>query len=484
MKDDHRTTRRVRLSIVACMLLTVCVQAQELDSLFGEILQPHFDGLPGMVRRHQVRILVHWSRTDYFIAAGEQHGVMWEAARDFERFLNKTLRTGKRPVSCVVIPVSRDDLVRYLEDGLGDISFVGLRETPELSGRIAFSAPYATDVAEIVMRHRDSPALHSVDDLSGRTVHLRPTSKYFSTLKELNDRLRALGRDEARLEPLSEHLSDADIMELVDAGVVQYTILDGYRGEFWATVFPRAVPERTLPLAEHRTLRFALRKGTPKLAALLNEFIRTHKLGTEYGNVLYKRYFKANTWARSALGSEERRRFRSMVDLFRRYGARYGFDHLMLTAQGFQESGLDQNVRSAVGAIGVMQVMPSTGKAMNVGDIRHIDANIHAGVKYMHRLAMQYFDDTAIDPLNRTLLCFAAYNAGPARIRKFQREAAKRGFDPNIWFDHVERIAVEHGNRETVQYVVNITKYYVAYKLAEEERVQRERAKKDVRRHE
>ena len=139
----------------------------------------------------------------------------------------------------------------------------------------------------------------------------------------------------------------------------------------------------------------------------------------------------------------------------------------MVAAQGYQESGLDQSARSGAGAIGIMQLLPSTAADPNVGipDIEEIDNNIHAGTKYLRFVRDRYFDDPAVDDFNATLLTFAAYNAGPARVRQLRAEAAEVGLDPNIWFDNVEVIAAKRIGRETVQYVSNITKYYVAYRL-------------------
>jgi len=153
----------------------------------------------------------------------------------------------------------------------------------------------------------------------------------------------------------------------------------------------------------------------------------------------------------------------------------------MLAAQGYQESRLDQSTKSPSGAIGVMQVMPTTGASLNVGDIRQVDANIHAGTKYMRTMLDTYFSDAQLDDLNRNLFAFAAYNAGPTRIAQLRKEAAKRGLNPNVWFDNVERIAAEKIGRETVTYVSNIYKYYVAYTLALEQSADRERARETVK---
>ena len=137
-----------------------------------------------------------------------------------------------------------------------------------------------------------------------------------------------------------------------------------------------------------------------------------------------------------------------------------------MAALGYQESQLDQSKRSHVGAIGIMQVMPATAKQMRIGNIDQLEPNIHAGVKYVRHLIDTYFNDASVDELNRTLFAFASYNAGPARIRSLRQEAKRQGLNPNIWFNNVERIVAQRIGRETVQYVSNIYKYYIAYDMA------------------
>jgi membrane-bound lytic murein transglycosylase MltF len=126
-----------------------------------------------------------------------------------------------------------------------------------------------------------------------------------------------------------------------------------------------------------------------------------------------------------------------------------------------------------VGAIGVMQVMPATGTELKVGDIRKLEPNIHAGVKYIRSLVDRYYANEPMDELNKVLFAFAAYNAGPGRVRQLRREAEARGLDRNVWFNNVERIASERIGRETVTYVSNIYKYYVTYLLIQGEYIQR-----------
>jgi membrane-bound lytic murein transglycosylase MltF len=133
-----------------------------------------------------------------------------------------------------------------------------------------------------------------------------------------------------------------------------------------------------------------------------------------------------------------------------------------------------------VGAIGIMQLMPATGKEMKVGDITQQEPNIHAGIKYSHLMEEKYFANEPMDNLNKVLFTFAAYNCGPARVKQLRAEAAEKGLDPNVWINNVEVIAAARIGIETVTYVSNIYKYYVAYRLVTEQMEQRRKARESV----
>lgn len=469
----------LRTLVLFYLILMTSSSMHAIEAFPSKILSVHKDHLDGMAQRRQIRALVSLSKTDYFIINGVQRGIAYEMSRDLETFINKKLNREKYPISMVIVPVPRDKLIRYLEEGRGDIAFAELTITPERK-EIDFSAPMHNHVEEVVMRNKTVPAIVSEEDFSGKTFYLRPSSSYYTTILHINERLIQKGLDPVNIKDLSENLADSDIMEILNAGIIDYTVLDDFRGNLWATVFPNVKMEKNFPLTPPRAIAFGLRKDTPQLKMLVDEFMKTHHFGTAYGKVLTKRYFINNPWAKNALAPAELQRFHNMVEIFKKYSSKYEFDYLMMTAQGFQESGLNQNRRSHVGAIGVMQLMPATGKEMNVGDIRKLENNIHAGVKYMRKLSTTYFNDPSLDPENRTFFCFAAYNAGPGRIAQLRQITKQRGLDPNVWFDHVETVAAEKIGHETVQYLFNISKYYVAYKLIEEQQKQRKADKKDM----
>jgi membrane-bound lytic murein transglycosylase MltF len=326
-----------------------------------------------------------------------------------------------------------------------------------------------------------SPALASLDDLSGRQVFVRRSSSYWSHLEALNQRLAREGRAPALLKAAPEDLQDDDLLEMLNAGLVGLTVVDRYKGLTWAKVFKRIKPREDLKVHAGGDIAWMIRKDSPKLKAQISALAAKYGHGKPFSAALVKKYAGSARFVKAATSSAEMKKFERTVALFRKYSERYDMDYLLMMAQGYQESRLDQSARSPVGAIGVMQVMPATGQDMKTGDITELEPNIHAGVKYMRFMREQFFRDEPMDPLNKTLFAFAAYNAGPGRIRDLRVRAEKRGLDPNVWLNNVEVIAAQRIGAETVTYVSNIYKYYVAYKLAlelqDERRRQREQLK-------
>jgi membrane-bound lytic murein transglycosylase MltF len=215
-------------------------------------------------------------------------------------------------------------------------------------------------------------------------------------------------------------------------------------------------------------IAWIFRKESPHLKAAVNAFLKRHGSSDPTRAEILRKYLRSTKFVRDAASQEELRKFEATVELFKKYAARYNIDYLLMMAQGYQESRLDQSVKSRVGAVGVMQVMPATGRELRVGDIHKIEPNIHAGVKYIAQIRDKRFGNEPMDELNKDLFAFAAYNAGPGRINGLRKIAAQRGLNPDVWLGNVELIAAEKVGRETVTYVGNIFKYYVAWTLVTE----------------
>ena len=438
---------------------------------------------PSLAERRAVRMLVVYSKTFYFIDKGQQRGITYDMGMELEKHLNANNKDKTRPIRVLFIPIARDMLLPALAAGIGDIATGALTITPESSKLVDFTAS-ATDegISEILVTAPDVAPPASVDELSGRSVFVRPSSAYHESLVALNARLTAAGRKPVDIVAAEENLEDEDILEMVNAGLIDATVVNSYVAEFWKQIFPNIQPQPAIALRTNAQIAWAIRKDSPELKKVLDAFVAKNRMGTMTGNMLFKRYLQNTRWARGATNKEDMRRFNELTGYFKKYATQYDFDWLLLAAQGYQESGLDQRTRSPVGAIGVMQVMPTTAGDKNVAikDIHLVEPNIHAGIKYMRFLVNQYFDEPGIDRVNRHLFAFAAYNAGPNRISRLRKEAAAKGLDPNKWFNNVEVVVAEDVGRETVQYVSNIYKYYIAYKLTLDRAQKRESAKPKV----
>jgi len=450
----------------------------ELPDEVRTALERTFTGdLDEMVKRRLIRAGVTFNRTHYFVDKGVQRGALYEYGKLFEDELNKKLKTGNLKIHVFFVPLPRDLLLKALTEGKVDLVMAQVTVRPELQKLVDFTNPTRTNVNEIVVTGPGAPAIATVDDLAGQEVFVRRNSAYHQSLLALNERLKAAGKPPVAVQEVPPNLEDDDVLEMVNAGLIKITVVDDYLAEFWRKVFTNLTVHDAVALRTGGTLAVGIRKNSPKLAGELNAFIARYGVGTAFGNMMEKRYLDSTKFAKNATSETERRKLQALVALFRKYSDQYGLDYLLMAAQGYQESALNQNAKSQVGAIGVMQVMPATGQDLKVGDIQQIEPNIHAGVKYIRFMMDQYFKDEPMDRLNKGLFTFASYNAGPGRIRQLRREAAKRGLDPNVWFGNVEQIASERIGRETVTYVSNIYKYYVAYRLVMEERQRREAAK-------
>jgi membrane-bound lytic murein transglycosylase MltF len=428
-------------------------------------VMPHFGDLDTMVERRAIRVLTVYGPGRYFLEDGPR-GAVQEYADKLQKVVNEAFKTGLLTVQVAVIPVARDQLLPALQAGYGDIVMAGTTVTDNRQAAVDFTNPVSKPLKEVLITGPSAPQLGSLSDLSGKTVYLRLSSSYAESVRELSQKLVEQGQAPIRIEAVDESLEDEDLIEMVNTGLLPWAVVDDYKPQMWREVFTRVTVRDDLVLREGARLAWAIRPDSPQLKAFLNTFVRDNREGTLFGNIIRNRYIRDFDWTENAVGAEELSRYRKLSALFRKYGTDYGMDPTLLAAQGFQESRLDQSVRSHVGAVGVMQLLPSTAEDKNVAipNIDELEPNIEAGATYMAFLKERYFSGPELDELNGSLLALASYNAGPGRIRRLRREAGERGYDPNLWFDNVEVIVAEQVGRETVQYVSNIFKYYLTYR--------------------
>ena len=428
-------------------------------------VMPQFGDLDTMVERRAIRVLTVYGPGRYFLKDGPR-GTVQEYADKLQKVVNEAFKTGLLTVQVPVIPVARDQLFPALQAGYGDIVMAGTTVTDNRQVGVDFTNPVSKPLKEVLITGPSAPRLGSLADLSDQTVYLRLSSSYAESVRKLSQTLVEQGQAPIRIEAVDESLEDEDLIEMVDTGLLPWAVVDDYKPQMWREVFTRVTVRDDLVLREGARLAWAIRPDSPQLKTFLDTFLKENREGTLFGNIIRNRYIRDFNWTENAMGATELSRYHKLSALFRKYGTDYGMDPTLLAAQGFQESRLDQSVRSPAGAIGVMQLLPSTAKDKNVAipNIDELEPNIEAGAKYMAFLKERYFSGPELDELNGSLLALASYNAGPGRIRRLRREAAERGYDHNLWFDNVEVIVAEQVGRETVQYVSNIFKYYLTYR--------------------
>ncbi len=434
----------------------------------------------GILKRRTLRVLVVPNKTNYYVEKGVQRGITYDTFRLFEEETNKKLKTKALKFHVVFIPVSREELVPALAKGKGDVAAANLTITDARDKVVDFTAPVIENVSEVVLSSPKAAPLSSAEELSGREVYVRKSSSYWEHLGELNARLAKAGKAPVKLREAPDDLEDEDLMEMLNVSLVDYMVIDSHKAAFWSKVYPKAKVNPEAAVASGGKVAWAIREGSPGLKAELDAFIAKHRDGA-FGKSVMKRYLNDPRRLKAATDDAEMRKYRQVVELFRKYSGQYEMDYLLMMAQGFQESRLDQGAKSPVGAVGVMQVMPATGKDLAVGDIGQLDPNIHAGVKYMRFMLNTFYANESMTDLDKALFTFASYNCGPGRMKSLRAEAAKRGLDPNRWFKHVELVAADKIGAETVTYVSNIYKYYMAYKLVAEQEAERERAREAVK---
>lgn len=424
--------------------------------------QPYMGDLPDLEKKGVIRVLVAADLGFYYVEGGKPKGILAELLYHFE----KELRQRSSYFNLQVIPVHRDELLPSLEKGFGDLVVANLTITSARKEQVDFSAPVLKKVDELLVTHKSYPPIDSLWSLSGKEIWVRASSSYFESLQKLNKELDKQGKAPVIVRFIEETLQDLELVELVNQGHLPATILDSHKTELWLKVMNNIQVHDAIPLREEGQIAWAMRKNSPKLEAFVNQYLKKYRSGTLLGNVIYGKYLDNTKWLKRVLNPQYMTKLESLSKIFEVYSEQYSFDSLMISAQGFQESGLDQSKVSHKGAVGVMQVLPSTAKDPNVNipDIYQVENNIHAGVKYMRFIKDRYFSDESILPEDQVYFSLAAYNAGPANIRKMRRLAERNGYDPNKWFRNVEIMARRNIGREPVHYVSNINRYFIIYK--------------------
>ena len=454
-------------------------------TLFDDaLLKPFFDDLTPMIKRRVIRILVSPNQANFMVSGGEIAGFEYELTQQYRNYLETRVRKSTWPVSFIYIPVPFDQLLPALNAGQGDMVAAGLTITKGRQTSALFTRAYLKNVNEVLVTSQNADPIQTAEDLSGKTVLVMKGTSYEHSLAAFNQTLVGKGLKPITIKTESKgSITTEDILEMVNSSIVDYTVVDNHLAEMWSKVLLKIRIRSDISFNDGREIAWAVRKTNPELLKSLNIFLETNQQGTLVGNVLFNRYFADHKWISNPLADKQVEKLAELEQLFRKYAEKYDFDWRFLAALAYQESRLSQDVVSHTGAVGIMQVQPRTAayKPIAISNIDTLEGNIHAGSKYLAYLRDKTKDDKGISAMDQINFILASYNAGPSRLKKLRSATKKRGLDPNKWHSNVALEARRTIGHETVEYVANISKYYVAYKMLSDNKSKREKAVKKLK---
>ncbi|MBG6158098.1 membrane-bound lytic murein transglycosylase MltF [Labrenzia sp. EL_159] len=437
--------------------------AESLEATLTERFNGDFEAI---LERGYLRVLIPFSKTGFFIDKGVQRGSSVDLMTELGKHLDELHGKKVADFEIVLIPTPREKLFSNLADGRGDMAVGNLTITEERRKLVSFSTPLLKDVHEVPVTLDSEPELTAPKDLSGRKIYVRKSASYHQSLEALNRKWARDGTKTMQIALADDRFEDEDILEMVAAGTVPMTIVDQHKAELWLEVLEGLKLHPKAAIRTDGEIAIAVRSDAPALLAEINGFAATVKKGTLLGNLIFKKYLQEADYLRNMRDESYQADLEKFTKLFERYGEEYKFDWLLIAAQSFQESRFDPKAHSRAGAVGLMQIKPSTaeGDPINIrGIAADTDKNVHAGVKYLRHIADQYFADLAGDQADQTFFALAAYNAGPSRFEKLRKQAEKQGYDPDKWFGNVEWIVAAKIGRQPIEYVGNIYQYYVVF---------------------
>lgn len=435
---------------------------EQPHALLSVAREPATGDLDAIIERGTLRVLVEYTPTGFFIDGGRLRGFEYELVQRFVETLRKT-RPDARRLNVVYVPLPFERMLSALAEGRGDLAAAAITVTSERAAKVDFSRPYLTGVRDALIAGRQARPPETLADLEGARIHVESGTSHARNALAARRTMRRAGLQPFKV--VEHHIATDALLEMADSGILDYVVADDFIADLWSSVLT-GVTVTGIDLASGGRIAWALRKGTPALKSAVNAYLAKNRKGSLTGNVLFKRYYESTRWIENPLDETgEVDRLNALQPYFQGAAAEQGIEWLLLAAQGYQESRLDQSVVSAAGAVGVMQILPSTAKDPVFGgaDIYDAEGNIVGGARYLESLRTRYADVGG--PIDPWLFAFAAYNAGPARVARARRRAEAAGYDPNRWSGNVEYTMMELVGLEPIRYVGNIQKYYIAYQL-------------------
>ena len=435
--------------------------------------------LDEILERGSIRAILTYSSSSYFIYKGQPMGFEYELIQKLGEHLGVEVK--------ILVAENMDEMMAMLQSGFGDIVAHGMTVTQARKEVVSFTLPHnRTHQVLVQQKPQDwrNMKLHEIDrelvrdpiDLMGKKVSVREGSAYYERLLNLQDEI---GGD-IEIETVAGTLTTDELIEKVARGELLYTVADQHIALINRTYFSRIDIETPVSLSQQ--LAWMVRKDAPQLLEAINLWLKDYVGKTEF-RVIYNKYFKNKraflTRMKSEYFSRTGGKLSPYDELLQAQAESLEWDWRLLASLVYQESQFDPKITSWAGAMGLMQVMPTTGKELGAKDLLNPQENVKAGGAFLRRLQGMW--DRIPNPSERMKFILASYNAGPGHVLDAQRLAQKLGKDPQKWEGNVAECLLlksepKYYNDEVVQsgycrgsepynYVQEILDRYEEYKL-------------------
>lgn len=417
-----------------------------------------------------LRVVTLYGPTSFFNYRGELMGIDYDNIRRFaeDEGMVMEIHTAR----------NINDMISELKDGKAHLAAYPVPSIAEYNEEVIHCGPKDVSWQVLVQKKGDS-IISDVTQLVGKNVAVEKDSKFQYRLENLNEELGG----GINIEPITaDTITSVDILRMVNDGNLKLAVVDSDIAALYSSAFPGL--DTSLRLSSDQAASWVVAKGLDSLANKIDTWEnRTHS--SEFIKDIYKRYYDRTLsedldFNLSYFKNRKEKGDKNVSaydEIFKRYSSISGYDWHLLAAIAYCESRYNPSVESRFGALGLMQVMPATAKAVGVdpSSLVNPDNNVKAAARIIKKL-----DDTlkskVEDPEERMKFIVAAYNSGLGHIYDSMALAEKLGLDPQRWVGNVSIAAlmksrpeyytdpvVKHGyfrGRETVEFVDHVTSIF------------------------
>ena len=372
-----------------------------------------------------LRVITQNNPASYFIWRGELMGFEYDLAKLFAKRLGVKLE--------VIVPPNDEALLDWLAAGYGDVVAASYTITDERKAKGFKFSRYYNEVEEVVIAASAQPKVNSLPDLADREFVVKENSSYWQKLKSLQNQGGAFN-----LTPAPAWMGSMDIIDAIARDEFDLTLVDSHIAAIENTY--RDDIAINFALSEKVRHGWVVRKENAALLAEINGFFNKQYRGLLF-NIAYNKYFRDEKKIQSIQAEKVSlsEGLSPYDEIVKQNAELYGFDWRLITSQMYQESQFNPNAKSFAGALGLLQVMPRTARELGYQpkELVKPKVGIEAGVKYL-AWSMERFEET-LSLQNRIWFALAAYNAGFGHVQDARRIARQQGWNPDIWFEHVEK---------------------------------------------